>query len=77
MTDKDHDQFKESDKAYRKHTRETVEKTDIEGKARDAKKAVERRDGKLKQAEKKGKAKAAETDPEVPRDYSKKGSHGD
>ena len=60
---------RESARRYNKDTRDFIADNDVAGKAEAAEKAVSGESGKdLKEAEKKGKAKAREEDPQIHRD---------
>jgi hypothetical protein len=75
MAEKKHDEFKEHSRAYNKATKEFVKNADVAGKAREAAEAVEGAEkDKLAEAERKGRAHIAESDPQVSRDYHEKGS---
>jgi len=75
MADKKLEQFKEHSRAYNKATKEFVKSADVAGKARDAARARDSAERPaLDEAEEKGRARAAESDPQVARDYHRKGS---
>jgi hypothetical protein len=75
MSDEKLDEFKEHSRAYSKATREFVKKADVAGNARDAARALDGAEKReLKDAERKGRARAAEADPQVARDYREEGS---
>ena len=75
MSDKKLDEFKEHSRAYNKATKKFAKTADVDGKAREAARAREGKERRaMDRAEKAGRQHAAETDPQVARDYHEKGS---
>lgn len=75
MADKKLEEFKEHSRTYNKATKEFVESGEVAGKAREAARARESKERKaLDDAEEQGRAHAAESDPQIARDYHNKGS---
>lgn len=75
MAEKKLDEFKDHSRAYNKATKEFVKSGKVADKAREAARA---RQGKerpaLDAAEEQGRGRAAEDDPQIPRNYHNKGS---
>lgn len=65
----------EADRRYRERTREFIEQEPVADHAREAEPDDEAEARELAQAERDGRARAREKDPNVERDYSKEGSH--
>jgi hypothetical protein len=75
MTDKKLEEFKEHSRAYNKAATDFAKNADVAGKAREAASALDsdQKDA-LTDAERQGRKHAADSDPQVARDYHEKGS---